>query len=151
MIPDSEKLREYRQGGIFCLLNDEKKLARLTKITTGRRRKFRIPDHVMVDGVKYAIDDIAHLEVLDLPATLKKLSFQDIVGCKNLHVLTIRCPQMLEIQPRDLEDVPTETCRLFVPENLLESYRKDEVWGRFKNIHAIHGKPELINDGVDQQ
>lgn len=67
MIPDSEKLREYRQGGITCRLDDEKKLARLAKITTGRRRKFRIPDHVMVDGVKYAIDDIAHLEVLICP------------------------------------------------------------------------------------
>lgn len=58
---------------------------------------------------------------------------------------------MIEIRQSELEDVPTETCRLFVPENLLESYRKDEVWGGFKNIHAIHGKPELINDGVDQQ
>ena len=30
------------------------------------------------------------------------------------------------------------TCHLFVPKNVLESYRKDEVWGQFKHIHAIH-------------
>lgn len=144
MIPDSEKLREYRQDGITCRLDDEKKLARLAKIKTGCRRKFRIPDHVMVDGVRYDIDGIAHLEVLDLPSTLKDFGFQNIVGCKNLHVLTIRSPQMIEIRQSELEDVPTETCHLFVPENLLESYRNDEVWGWFKHIHAIHDKPELM-------
>lgn len=47
-------------------------------------------------------------------------------------------PQMIEIRQSELEDVPTETCHLFVPENLLESYRNDEVWGWFKHIHAIH-------------
>lgn len=111
--------------------------------TFGGPRKVLLPEG-FEQMVVQAFLEAANLEVLDLPSTLKDFGWQNIVGCKKLHVLTIRCPEMLEIQPSGLRGVPTKTCHLFVPGNLLESYRKNQVWGRFKHIHAIHDKPELM-------
>ena len=50
--------REYRQGKFVYLLDDEENTAWIAKGHIGRCRRYRLPDHVMVDGERYTIESV---------------------------------------------------------------------------------------------
>ncbi len=51
--------RNYKQGGYEYLLNDEKKTAWIVKAPSiGRCRRFRIPNHVIINGERYEIESV---------------------------------------------------------------------------------------------
>ena len=79
-----------------------------------------------------------HLNLVDFPSTISVLGRMTFYGCTNLHTIILRMPEVLEnISLDDFEGVPIETCRLFVPAQLVEQYRKHPVWGRFSNFLPI--------------
>lgn len=51
--------RKYKQDGFKYLLNDEEKTAWIVKAPRiGRRSRYRIPDHVIINGERYDIESV---------------------------------------------------------------------------------------------
>ena len=50
--------REYKQGKFIYLLDDKEKTAWIAKGHIGRCRRYRLPDHVMVDGERYTVERV---------------------------------------------------------------------------------------------
>lgn len=50
--------RKYKQGKFVYLLDDDEKTAWIEKGHIGRCRKYRLPDHVMIDGERYTIESV---------------------------------------------------------------------------------------------
>ena len=44
--------------------------------------------------------------------------------------------------------VPVTTCRLFVPDNAVDSYRAVSPWSDFLNIGGLSGLADLTGDGA---
>lgn len=70
--------REYRQGKFVYLLDDEEKTAWIAKGYIGRCRRYRLPDHVMVDGVRYTIVGV-EAGAYNTPRTLHHLAIPDSI------------------------------------------------------------------------
>ena len=69
--------REYKQGKFVYLLDDEEKTAWIAKGHIGRCRRYRLPDHVMVDGERYTIESV-EIGAYNHPRTLRHLVIPDI-------------------------------------------------------------------------
>ena len=69
--------REYRQGKFVYLLDDEEKTAWIAKSHIGRCRRYRLPDHVMVDGERYTVESV-EIGAYNHPRTLRHLVIPDI-------------------------------------------------------------------------
>lgn len=85
--------REYRQGKFVYLLDDEEKTAWIAKGHIGRCRRYRLPDHVMVDGERYTVESV-ELGAYNYPRTLRHLVFPDtfvFVDCDTLYGLDNLC------------------------------------------------------------
>lgn len=54
----AEERRVYRLRGWEYLLDDDDHTAWIKKGRIGRRRRFRVPDHVVIDGIRYTITSI---------------------------------------------------------------------------------------------
>lgn len=81
MIKDTTKeikLRTYRHKGWEYILVDEDHTAWITKGRIGRCRRFRVHDHIVVDGVRYTITRIYELKVR-WSNTLRHISIPDSV------------------------------------------------------------------------
>ena len=50
--------REYKQGKFIYLLDDEEKTAWIDKGHIGRCHRYRLPDHVMIDGERYTVESV---------------------------------------------------------------------------------------------
>ena len=70
--------REYRQNGFAYLLDDEEKTAWIKQGRIKRCRCYRLPDHVMVDGVRYTIVGV-EAGAYNHPRTLHHLVIPDII------------------------------------------------------------------------
>lgn len=68
--------REYRQDGFVYLLDDEEKTAWIKKGHIKRCRRYRLPDHVMIDGVRYTIESV-EINAFNTPRTLRHLVVPD--------------------------------------------------------------------------
>ena len=68
--------REYKQGKFVYLLDDEEKTAWIAKGHIGRCRRYRLPDHVMVDGERYTVESVG-AGAYGSPRTLRHLVFPD--------------------------------------------------------------------------
>lgn len=79
------------------------------------------------------------LDVIDFPSTLADMGYGGTFArCPNLKSLTLWMPSVYDdIRADDLEDVPVVTCRLYVPADLVEGYRRHPVWGKFRDILPI--------------
>ena len=53
-----EERRKYRQGGFEYLLDDVEKTAWINKGRIPRVRRYRLPDHVIIDGQCYTIESV---------------------------------------------------------------------------------------------
>jgi hypothetical protein len=73
---DIYERREYRQDGFVCLLDDEEKTAWIKQGRIKRCRRYRVPDHVMVDGVRYTIVGV-EAGAYNHPRTLQHLVIPD--------------------------------------------------------------------------
>ena len=69
---DGYHRREYRQGGFVYLLDDEEKTAWIKQGHIKRCRRYRLPDHVMIDGVRYTIESV-EFYAFNTPRTLRRL------------------------------------------------------------------------------
>ena len=68
--------RKYKQGKFVYLLDDEEKTAWIAKGHIGRCRRYRLPDHVMVDGERYTIESV-EVGAYNRPRTLRHLVIPD--------------------------------------------------------------------------
>ena len=82
------------------------------------------------------MDDV-NLEHVDLPSTITDLGGESFINCSNLQTIVLRVPKVIEKVMGCFEGTPTDTCRLYVPAELVEQYRQHPVWGVFKNILPI--------------
>ena len=79
-----------------------------------------------------------NLNIIDFPSTVTNIGWGPIAPfafCPNLQTIILRMPYVPD--QFKIEDVPTGTCHLYVPANLVEQYRQHPVWGVFKNILPI--------------
>ena len=80
------------------------------------------------------------LREIDFPSTLRKLGDEAITDDHNLEKITLRSPSVVDIDANETfskADYPMQTCHLYVPASLVESYKKHPFWGRFTHIEAI--------------
>jgi len=70
--------REYKQGKFVYLLDDEEKTAWIAKGHIGRCRRYRLPDHVMVDGERYTVESV-EIGAYNCPKTLQHLVILDSI------------------------------------------------------------------------
>lgn len=97
-------------------------------------RKVVLPEGFKECVVQCFMND-ENLNLVDFPSTLSVLGRMTFYGCANLHTLILRLPEVFgSISLADFEGVPLETCRLFVPAQLVDQYRKHPVWGRFSKF-----------------
>lgn len=79
MIKDTTKeikLRTYRHKGWEYILVDEDHTAWITQGRIGRCRRFRVHDHIVVDGVRYTI---TRIDELRWSKTLRHISIPDSI------------------------------------------------------------------------
>lgn len=110
--------RKYKQGKFLYLLDDEEKTAWIAKGHIGRCRRYRLPDHVMVNGAQYTIESV-EAGAYKRPRTLRHLVIPDTFNyvdewaflCDNLRSVYIgkgldyldswtfcHCPKLRNIQ-----------------------------------------------------
>ncbi len=68
--------REYKQGRFVYLLDDDEKTAWIKEGHIGRCRRYRLPDHVMIDGERYTVESV-ELGAYNYPRTLHHLMIPD--------------------------------------------------------------------------
>ena len=68
--------REYKQGKFVYLLDDKEKTAWIAKGHIGRCRRYRLPDHVMIDGERYTVESV-EAGAYNRPRTLRHLIIPD--------------------------------------------------------------------------
>lgn len=68
--------RKYKQGKFVYLLDDEEKTAWIGKGHIGRCRRYRLPDHVIIDGERYTIESVEE-GAYNRPRTLRHLVIPD--------------------------------------------------------------------------
>ena len=73
---DIYERREYRQNGFVYLLDDEEKTAWIKEGRIKRCRRYRLPDHVMVDGERYTVESV-EAGAYNRPRTLRHLIIPD--------------------------------------------------------------------------
>jgi hypothetical protein len=81
--------RKYKQGKFVYLLDDEEKTAWIGKGHIGRCRRYRLPDHVMVNGQRYTVESV-EMGAYNHPRTLRHLVIPDtfvFVDCDTLYGL----------------------------------------------------------------
>lgn len=69
--------REYKQGKFVYLLDDEEKTAWIDKGHIGRCKRYRLPDHVMVEGERYTVESV-EMGAFNHSRTLRHLVIPDI-------------------------------------------------------------------------
>lgn len=92
----AEERRVYRQKGWEYLLDDDDHTAWINKGHIGRRRRFRVPDHVIVDGQEYTITSVELFAFKWKVKTLRHLVIPDTVTyvdedafCYNPHLRSV--------------------------------------------------------------
>ena len=70
--------REYSQDGFVYLLDDEEKTAWIKQGRIKRCRRYRLPDHVMIEGVCYTVESV-EIGAYNCPRTLRHLVIPDSV------------------------------------------------------------------------
>ena len=79
-----------------------------------------------------------NLNLIDFPSTFLKMGCQTMIDCPNLQTIVLRAPQVVETSDgHPYGGIPTDTCRLYVPAELVEQYREHPVWRAFKYIFPI--------------
>lgn len=68
--------RKYKQGKFVYLLDEEEKTAWIAKGHIGRCRRYRLPDHVLVDGQRYTVESV-EAGAYNRPRTLRHLVIPD--------------------------------------------------------------------------
>lgn len=74
----AEERRIYRNNGWEYLLDDEDRTAWINKGHIGRCHRFRVPDHVIVDGMEYTITSI-EVSAFKRVKTLRHLVIPDTI------------------------------------------------------------------------
>ena len=97
---------------------------------------------VLPEGLEYiggqCFWECRNLEYLDFPSTIIEWSYEVFIYCSSLQTLILRMPFVPDLfRKDDFEKVPVDTCRLYVPADLVEQYRQHPIWGVFKNIYPI--------------
>ena len=95
---DASERRNYKQGGCEYLLNDEKKTAWMVKAPRiGRRCRYRIPDHVVINGERYDIESVEisayrkakclkHLVVPDSILFIDEYNFSSLPNLRSIYI-----------------------------------------------------------------
>ena len=95
---DASKRRNYKQGGCEYLLNDDERTAWIVKgPRIGRRHRYRIPNHVIVNGERYDIESVEigafekakclrHLIVPDSIIFIDEYNFSSLPNLRSIYI-----------------------------------------------------------------
>lgn len=99
-------------------------------------RSVVLPEGFEICGTQSFMEN-ENLTYIDLPSTITDLGWETFMDCSNLQTIVLRVPKVIEKVMGCFEGVPTDTCRLYVPAEQVEQYRKHPGWGVFQNIFPI--------------
>ena len=114
-------LRRTRDNSLSCL---------------PKLRSVVLPEGFEICGTQCFMEN-KNLTYVDLPSTITDLGWETFMDCSNLQTIVLRMPKVIEKVMGCFEGVPTDTCRLYVPADLVEQYRQHPVWGVFQHIFPI--------------
>lgn len=95
---DASERRNYKQGGCEYLLNDEERTAWIVKGSRiGRRRRYRIPNRVIINGEHYDIESVEigafkkakclkHLIVPDSIIFIDEYNFSSLPNLRSIYI-----------------------------------------------------------------
>jgi flagellar hook protein FlgE len=89
-----------------------------------------IPDEVVAIA-KYAFYNKENITSITIPESVINIGDYAFGNCYNLQEITVQWPVPLVVSPTVFEGVDKRGCTLNVPENALEAYQADAVWGKF--------------------
>lgn len=140
--------RKYKQGKFLYLLDDEEKTAWIAKGHIGRCKRYRLPDHVMVDGERYTVESV-EMGAFNHPRTLRHLVIPDtfvfvdcdtLYGLGNLHSVYIG-KRVEQLNHFNFRLCPKLKCIRIDKDNPhLEQYLHDKEWSVFIHIIPINDK-----------
>lgn len=95
------------------------------------------------------------LKEIELPASVNWIGGSAFFGCTKLTKLTALSPSVIEFGSNNAAFSQTtyDNCTLYVPSDLLSSYKADEKWNKFANIEAISSSAveDLIYENSDHE
>lgn len=140
--------RKYKQGKFLYLLDDEEKTAWIAKGHIGRCKRYRLPDHVMVDGERYTVESV-EMGAFNHPRTLRHLVIPDtfvFVDCDTLYGLGNLRSVYIGKRVEELNHFNFRLCpklksiRIDKNNPHLEQYLHDKEWSVFIHIIPINDK-----------
>lgn len=130
---------QYNEGKFSFFLYKHNKQATCFNYSDKTATEVTIPGTVTHDGVEYTVTRIDNRfleQVTDLtiPGGVYDLG-SSLDNCKSLKTLKFSSSFVPGIGlDKVFQSVDTLTCKLLVPQGSLEVYKRNAVWGKFKNI-----------------
>lgn len=127
---------EYKEGAYTYNLDKSNVEATLSNLK-GEDHAV-IPSLLTVEGMDYVVTRLQNpfrstLVSLTLPASIKSIG-SSLNNCRNLQILKLSSSLMPGIDGEALKSMDTLTCKIMVPEGSMAIYKKNDFWGKFKNI-----------------
>ena len=116
---------------LLVFYNDEKSNLLTRSVDSQEASLKRIDD--------YCFEGCSSLTALELPSSTKYIGISAFSGCSSLSILKCNA----EIPPTTSADdfgntsftgAPTDLCKVFVPENSIETYRQNSEWNKWKSL-----------------
>lgn len=112
-----------------------------------------IPGTVMYEGQEYAVTRINHrfpdkLTAITIPGDVYDIGYS-LENCVNLRTLKFSSDYVPGIQINSLNKIDTLTCKLLVPKGCLDTYKRNAVWGKFKNIEEYDNTSVSVSNWFD--
>ena len=101
----------------------------------GALKELFVPEGVREIGTQ-GISWNPNLELVDLPSTLHSLNWELFAEDESLRTLILRSHSVVDTNLSDVKYLAVENCRIVVPHDLVEDYRRHPTWSTFKSVEA---------------
>ena len=89
-----------------------------------------IPKNVTTIGI-HAFYDCRSLTSITIPNSVTTIGYYAFSGCKNVKQITVEAVTPPECSINTFDGVNTKECKLFVPKNSVDAYKKANGWKEF--------------------
>jgi cell surface protein len=95
-----------------------------------------IPKNVTTIGI-HAFYDCRSLTSITIPNSVTTIGYYAFSGCKNVKQITVEAVTPPECSTNTFDGVNTKECKLIVPKNSVDAYKKADGWKEFFLIEGI--------------